>query len=156
MCFVHLNGMFDDTSIREAVEEYSIPGQPIGADVLLVEDNPVLRGLVRSALQEGGYTVHAVDNPHVAEALLRAGSYGLVATDIDLGSQNPNGHDLVNRARELNPGYVALRMSGADTDVIDACGADNSTVVGQNAYLRKPFQLSEFTSLVSRLTPCSQ
>jgi PAS domain S-box-containing protein len=128
------------------------PGRPAAAElagtetVLLVEDDPAVRGLVARVLTRRGYTVVSAAAP--GEALALAGRTGaafdLLITDIVMPGMS--GGDL---ARELGarwPGLRVLFMSGYTEDAILQHGlADGGATV-----LTKPFGPDALAQTVRR------
>jgi len=103
--------------------------------VLLVEDEDVVRDLVRRALTANGYTV--LEARHGGEAVEickeRTRPIHLMVTDIIM--PHINGHELVDRLTELCPGMKVLYMSGYTQDVIHYQKIVESGV----PFLPKPF-----------------
>jgi CheY-like chemotaxis protein len=87
--------------------------------ILLAEDEPVVRDVVRETLERRGYVV--LDGGDAPQALaLAAGHRGridLLLSDVSMPGMN--GVELAERLREQRPGLPVLLMSGApETDVI--------------------------------------
>jgi signal transduction histidine kinase/CheY-like chemotaxis protein len=109
------------------------PGAPRGsATILVVEDDPHLRGVVRRTLVEHGYAVRAVAKAADARALEGAAP-DLLLTDIVL--PDGNGVDLARELAERWPGAGVLYMSGFTGEHLDAVG----TLPPGEALLPKPF-----------------
>jgi len=86
---------------------------PAGAAevVLVVEDEPVVRGLVVELLTELGYQViEAHDGPEGLERLRGRGRIDLLITDI--GLPGLNGRQIADAGRELRPDLKVLYMTG--------------------------------------------
>ena len=82
-----------------------------GEVVLVVEDEPVVRGLIVDELGELGYTVlEAVDGPKGLEILQSRRRIDLLITDI--GLPGLNGRQVADAARALRPGLRVLFMTG--------------------------------------------
>jgi PAS domain S-box-containing protein len=115
--------------------------------VLLVEDQPDVRGLTKAALLSFGYEVaEAADG---AEALAWLETHPetvhLLLTDVVL--PGINGRQLASRARELRPGIRVLYMSGYTDDMIVRRGVLDADV----SYLAKPFKLEALASKVRQV-----
>ncbi len=106
-----------------------------GETVLLVEDETVIRSLVRNVLSSNGYAVLEAEDGERALDLFRARSadINLVITDVVL--PGAGGRDIVERMHADRPGVPALFMSGYTRDVIDNHGALSPGL----AFLQKPF-----------------
>ena len=92
-----------------------------GETVLVVEDEPVVRGVILEMLGEQGYrTLEAVDGPS-ALAILRANArIDLLVTDVGLPGMN--GRQLADQARESRPGLRILFITGYAESVAIADG----------------------------------
>jgi len=80
--------------------------------VLVVEDEPQLRGLMREALARAGYRVIESPNGHDALEIadLLPGGLELLVTDVVMpGMEGP---DVMARLRALRPGLRVLYVSG--------------------------------------------
>ena len=86
---------------------------PVGSEnILVVEDNPDVRRLVRRQLTELGYSVHEASNGPEALKLLRSVlSVDLMFTDV-LMPEGMTGYELAGLARECRPGLKILFTSG--------------------------------------------
>jgi len=103
--------------------------------ILVVEDNPDVRRLVRRQLTELGYTVHEAGNGPEALKLLRSAlPLDLLFTDIIM-PEGMTGYDLARLARECRPDLKLLFTSGY-TSI--GTGQDDSRLVGP--LLSKPYR----------------
>ncbi len=104
-----------EPEIREDVTPATPPGRET---LLLVEDDPAVRELVRELLADGGYTV--LEARHPGEALEIAGRYRgtihLLVTDVVMPQMN--GAELARRLVQLRPSLAVLYMSGYTDDLI--------------------------------------
>jgi PAS domain S-box-containing protein len=82
-----------------------------GETVLVVEDEPVVRGVILEMLHEEGYrTLEAVDGPSGLRVLRTNGRIDLLITDVGLPGMN--GRQLADQARETRPGLKILFITG--------------------------------------------
>jgi PAS domain S-box-containing protein len=82
-----------------------------GETVLVVEDEPVVRGVILEMLHEEGYrTLEAVDGPSGMRILRTNGRVDLLITDVGLPGMN--GRQLADQARETRPGLKILFVTG--------------------------------------------
>ncbi|MGA0603236.1 PAS domain S-box protein [Caulobacter sp. KR2-114] len=99
---------------REAVESDARHGatpRGAGESVLLVEDDPQVRVLVRTVLEELGYrATEAVDSRQALAILDTAGPLNLLITDVGLPGMN--GRQLAEIARARRPDLPVLFMTG--------------------------------------------
>jgi PAS domain S-box-containing protein len=82
-----------------------------GETVLVVEDEPVVRGVIVEMLQEQGYhTLQAVDGPSGLRMLRLNKRIDLLVTDVGLPGMN--GRQLADQARETRPDLKILFITG--------------------------------------------
>lgn len=117
------------------------PDTPTGpATILLVEDERLVRWSLARALQDAGYSVTVADDGPGAVALLRSRPFDLVITDYHLP-----GLDGLRVAENVKPATPILLISAdPDTPVWKTCP-------GVCAFVPKPFDLSDMTTLVRSL-----
>ena len=111
------------------------------ATILVVDDDPGMRRLIRGCLESDGFAVVESADRASAEAELRAGPVCLVMLDLNLGEEN--GLDL---ARDLvRSTRVPIIMVTGRGDVIDrVVGLE----VGADDYIVKPFHPRELVARV--------
>ncbi len=82
-----------------------------GETVLVVEDEPVVRGIMLEMLADQGYrTLEAVDGPSGLRILRDHQRIDLLVTDVGLPGMN--GRQLADQAREFRPGLKILFVTG--------------------------------------------
>ncbi|WBQ19053.1 PAS domain S-box protein [Sphingobium yanoikuyae] len=97
-----------DEPVHELTEAHMADA---GEVVLVVEDEPIVRGLIVEELKELGYqALEAVDGPNGLEILQSKRRIDLLVTDI--GLPGLNGRQVADAARELRPGLKMLFMTG--------------------------------------------
>ncbi|MEP6654387.1 MAG: ATP-binding protein, partial [Myxococcales bacterium] len=109
----------------------SFPGRET---VLVVEDEPTVRKLIRHVLAGLGYRVLTASNGLEALAIVEQGQ----AVDVlvtDLVMPGLGGRELAARARERSPTLPILFMSGYSADV----GIDQDVLSSGENFLAKPF-----------------
>ena len=119
-------------------------GSPI---ILVVEDDPLVRGVVEETLTDGGFEIAMVSSGENAIDLLEVQQvkYGAVVTDINLGRDRRDGWDVARRAREIDAGFPVVYMTGASADDWASKGVPNSIL------LTKPFAPAQLLTAVSQL-----
>jgi signal transduction histidine kinase len=134
-------------SLPRVVEEAGpVPHDGQAATILVVDDDPAVRELTVSALEEMNYRVLAADNGRVAiEVLRQAGTVDLAL--IDLVMPVMNGRELATRIRAVEPGRAILFMTGYD----DLSGSEDP--FAQEMVIKKPFKLVELAAAVERALP---
>jgi CheY-like chemotaxis protein len=82
-----------------------------GETVLVVEDEPVVRGVLLEMLTEQGYhPLEAFDGPSGLKILNSGQRVDLLVTDVGLPGMN--GRQLADQARETRPGLKVLFITG--------------------------------------------
>lgn len=110
--------------------------------VLLVEDDPRIRGDVAAALEAAGYVVDAVDDGE--EGWFRGDTETYGAAVLDLGLPHMDGLAVLKRWREAGRGFPVLVLTARGTWGERVEGID----AGADDYLPKPFRMEE---LLARL-----
>lgn len=122
----------------------ALPGH--GREVLVVDDEPLLRKIVVRALQREGYRVRQADDGEQAlHAIERDGPPDALLTDVLMPRMN--GAELARRVRERWPRTRIVVMSGHTADALQADALD----VADYTFLAKPFRLADLTRLIMDL-----
>jgi PAS domain S-box-containing protein len=111
-----------------------------GETVLVVEDEPVVRGVILEMLEEQGYrTLEAVDGPSGLRILRTKQRVDLLVTDVGLPGMN--GRQLADQARETRPGLKILFITGYAESVAISDGFLESGM----EMITKPFELDNLS-----------
>lgn len=112
--------------------------------LLLVDDEKLIRLSLKPVLTAAGYTVITAANGGEAIAQLDKSvqNFSGLITDIDLGD-GESGWDVARHARELNPSFPIVYMTGAGADDWASQGVPNSALV------HKPFAYSQLITAIS-------
>ncbi|HEY1712040.1 MAG TPA: PAS domain S-box protein [Solirubrobacteraceae bacterium] len=123
-------------------------GDPQRPTLLLVEDEPALRLLVVTMLEEQGYLVLQAGNGLDAIALAERhrGDIDLLLTDVVM--PRLSGPELAQQLRALRPGLEVLFMSGYNDSRLVHRGVEEANV----NLLVKPFSPDELVERVEELT----
>jgi PAS domain S-box-containing protein len=114
-----------------------------GETVLVIEDEPVVRGVVLEMLAEQGYrTLEAVDGPSGLKILRSDGRIDLLVTDVGLPGMN--GRQVADQARESRPDLKILFITGYAESV---AMADGFLQPGMEM-ITKPFDLDHLAQRV--------
>jgi CheY-like chemotaxis protein len=123
-----------------------VPRAEAGETVLVVEDEPVVRGVIIEVLSELGYrALEAADGPSGLKLLQSRSRIDLLITDV--GLPGINGRQLADQARERRPDLKVLFVTGY---------AENATLANGflepgMAMLTKPFAVDALMRKVSQL-----
>jgi len=109
-----------------------------GQTILLAEDEPAVRELVRQILRQLGYDVLEAGDGYEAVKLIEEHKteIHLLLTDVIMPLMN--GHDLVVRLEAIRPGTKVLYMSGYTDDVLAFHG-----ISPEIDFIHKPFSSAE-------------
>lgn len=115
-------------------------------NILVVEDDPLIQILVGDALGDGGFdAVMATSGEEALTELQgRKGKYRALVTDINLGKKM-DGWEVAHHAREIEPDFPVIYMSGAAAADWTSKGVPNSIM------LAKPFAPAQLLTAVSNL-----
>jgi two-component system, OmpR family, response regulator len=110
--------------------------------ILVVDDEPHIRGMVMRALQGAGYAIDAAADGQAGLSLALAGDYQLVI--LDLVMPHADGRQIIGNLRQHRPDQAVLVLS---------CLSDVATKVacldmGASDYLTKPFSIDELLARV--------
>jgi DNA-binding response OmpR family regulator len=123
---------------------YEVENLPV---ILVVEDDQQIQSIVEEALTDGGFESVIASSGENAVELLDAsdGRYRALVTDINLGRGKIEGWDVARHAREIDPHFPVVYMSGKDADDWASKGVPNSIM------LAKPFAPAQLVTAVSQL-----
>ena len=115
--------------------------------ILVVEDDQLIQSVVEESLTEGGFDTVIASSGENAVELLGAseGKYRALVTDINLGRDGIDGWDVARHAREIDPAFPVIYMSGKDAADWASKGVPNSIM------LAKPFAPAQLVTAVSQL-----
>jgi len=129
-----------DTAARHAPALRAAQHASTGETVLVVEDEPVVRGVILEMLGEQGYrTLEAVDGPSGLRILRTQQRVDLLVTDVGLPGMN--GRQLADQARETRPGLKILFITGYAESVAISDGFLESGM----EMITKPFDLDNLS-----------
>ncbi len=127
-----------DAAPAQDMPSSRVPATTTGQErVLLVEDDPSVRDLLRGFLEELGYTVLAADNGSAGLEIARRNEdkIDLVVTDVVMPRMN--GIELARHLRDEQPGLKVILMSGYTRD---RNPLEDESLLGPDClFLQKPF-----------------
>lgn len=115
--------------------------------ILVVEDDQLLQGVIEEALTDGGFEIVIAGSGESAVELLTTadGKYRALVTDVNLGRDRMNGWDIARHAREIDPAFPIIYMSGDSAENWSSQGVPNSIM------LSKPFAPAQLVTAVSQV-----
>lgn len=122
-----------------AEEEKEVIPRSRGENILMVEDDPILREMGQVMLQRLGYNVLAAATPGEAIALVAGEGTQIQLFITDVIMPEMNGRELADRLLKIRPGMKHLFMSGYTADTIVNQGV---LAKGVN-FLQKPFSMKD-------------
>jgi two-component system response regulator AtoC len=119
--------------------------------ILVVDDDPVSRDLLKEVLQKEGFDVRLAESGEAAAAALGREDFPLVLSDIRM--KQKSGFDLLRELKEKEKGkdgppVVVVLMTGFGSME----GALEALREGAFDYISKPFQLADLRTLIARAT----
>lgn len=114
--------------------------------ILVVEDDPPIQVVVEDALTDGGFEPAIAPSGEEAVTLLKGlrGKYRALVTDIKLLGRI-DGWEVAKQAREIDPAFPILYITGVHADRWPSRGVPNSVL------LTKPFAPAQLVTAVSQL-----
>jgi two-component system NtrC family response regulator len=114
-------------------------------DILIVEDEPFQREMLRDHLIREGHRVREAESGDRAVELLKGGSFDLLLLDYRMAGMN--GVEVLKEARRLCPDVEAILITayGAIETAVEAMKA------GAADYLTKPIDLEELSLIIERI-----
>jgi two-component system response regulator AtoC len=110
--------------------------------ILVADDDPSMRALVRSLLTRAGHVVVDAANGQIAIGELGKQTFDVVVTDLAMPAAD--GFEVLTRARELQPQtpVIVLTADGSIRDCVKAMGA------GAFNFLSKPFHPKDLQEII--------
>lgn len=143
---VYLPGLAKKGQAHEE-QDSRVVAQSSSATILLVEDEEMVRGLLRTILKTSGYTV--IEAGSGQEALVLCQHYSapihLMVTDVVM--PHMSGRELAERLTESRPNLKVLYISGHTDDAIFKHGV----MAAEMNFLQKPFLPDELLRKVREL-----
>jgi putative two-component system response regulator len=111
----------------------------LGGRILVVDDEPAIRGLVRRLLERAGYDCRTAESPEEAERLLEDADFELLLADLQM--PGGSGLELIARVRTRHPDTAAIMITGVDDPQL----AEAALSLGAYGYIVKPFSPTELS-----------
>ncbi|KAA0596548.1 CheY-like chemotaxis protein [Azospirillum lipoferum] len=126
----------------------SSPTTETAPSVLLVDDDPDFRGMVRIAFQRAGYTVHEAENGNAALDVLAGHPVDLVVTDIIM--PEADGYEVILRLKGQQSRPPLIAVTGGSLRLrLELPGM--ARLLGADAAFEKPVDLKALLAEAGRL-----
>ncbi len=110
--------------------------------ILIVDDNEDNRQLLFFALKTGNYELYQAEMGSEVADVIAEKPIDLALLDVEL--PDANGIELAQRLRKQNPNIGLIMLSAND----DAERLERARSIGANAYVVKPFNLSQVLQFI--------
>jgi CheY-like chemotaxis protein len=114
--------------------------------MLVVEDEPQVRKMIRLTLEKSGYTVVSAANGIEAVSKFRTHQNDIDLVILDMVMPEMGGQQCFHELKGMNPDVKIVIMTGYTADG----SADDFVRDGALQIIEKPFELREFTKIVQR------
>ena len=113
--------------------------------ILIVDDEPLIRDFLYEALSWKGYKVISADNGHEALDILKRSAISAVITDVQMPRMN--GIDLLKKIKHISPDIPVVVITAYGT----VSGAVETMKYGASDYLSKPFSATKLHEVIEGL-----
>ena len=116
------------------------------ANVLVIDDEPLIRQMARRILERSGHRIIEAANGAIGLEKLEENAVDLVLTDIMMPEKE--GVETIQYVRRFYPKVKVVVMSGSDSA---SFYLEVATKFGAHAAMSKPFRPDDLNELVDRL-----
>jgi DNA-binding NtrC family response regulator len=113
--------------------------------VLIIDDDPKMREMLTSILENDGYSVEAVGNGKEALKICKKFPVDFALIDIEL--PDTKGTELLGILRDIRPKMIKIILTGHPT-IENAVTAVNEKA---DAYILKPFKPADLLEMIKKL-----
>jgi len=114
--------------------------------ILCVDDEPAIRTLLKSQLEQEGYDVDLAEDGDVA--IRKFDESGCDVVLLDIRMPRVGGIDVLRHVREKNTSTRVIMLTAVD----DLSIAIESVKLGANDYMTKPFDTEDLLSAIRRVS----
>jgi PAS domain S-box-containing protein len=122
-------------------------GHTASLAILLVEDDPAIRGFTRQCLETDGHRVTEASSAEEARRIVAAGEKPVEVVVVDVGLPDGDGGKLAKELVAARPGLRAVVMSGFSRSVLREEGRED----GQFLFLQKPFRPADLRGALGKV-----
>ena len=116
--------------------------------ILIVEDDDQVATSLREYLELSGYLVDQARELEEAQTLLNHIEYGVVITDLRLGTRGFTGLDILRQMRETSQAARTIVITGYAWPELQA----EASAMGAHAFLQKPVPLTDLETTLALMT----
>jgi len=113
-------------------------------NVLVVDDEAILRNLLDKILKREGYSVFLAQSAMEALQTLSDNKIDIVLSDVKMPEMD--GFALLRKIKEEHPGVGTIMMTGYE----DAFSVKDALLLGADDYITKPFKSIEVSMIIER------
>jgi DNA-binding NtrC family response regulator len=114
------------------------------AEIMILDDEPIVGDRLRPALEKCGYRVESYTNSREALDRLSAKQFDVLVTDLKM--KGPTGIDVLRFVKDQSPVTRVIVITGYAT----AEQAKESIRSGALDFIAKPFRISQMVELIGR------
>jgi DNA-binding NtrC family response regulator len=118
-------------------------------DILLIDDDETIRQVLKTALQQCGYTLRDAANGRKALRLRNQFRFRLVITDLFMPEMD--GLEIIMHHNRISPKVPLIAMTGGYVYSDPDDTLKMASALGSHASIKKPFELPAFLRLVHDL-----
>lgn len=119
------------------------------ARILIVEDTPDFRLMMRDILQTAGHEIEEAENGKAAIRKMEGGSFDLLVTDVLMPESD--GIELIHTLAQQGRSLPILAVSGGGRNLPAAVSLALTEAAGAHRTLFKPFRAAELLAVVDEL-----
>ncbi len=115
-------------------------------NILVVDDESVIREVLEKILKKGGFSVTAVGSGRLALNYLKSYRVDLLVTDIKMPEMS--GLELLKEVKLRFPEVAIIVMTAFG----DSYAIKDALLLGADEYITKPFKADELSLIIERVT----
>ena len=117
-------------------------------DILVIEDDPIMREAVAEWLRGAGYNVRTADDGDAGLACVSTAPPALVVTDVHM--PGTSGASVINVLKQRHPDIPIIAISGLFESGF-GMNANDVVALGASFALAKPFKRNQLLGVVAQL-----
>ncbi len=126
------------------MQDASVSGTPASMTILIIDDEEMIRDLVRDILEMQGYTIISAKDGIEGIELYKANLAAVDCIILDLSMPRLGGKETYIRLRELGGSAKILLSSGRGTDG----QTEELIALGIDGLIQKPYRMDELIRIV--------